>query len=164
MLVKKIKYEDFDGNEREEEFLFNLNKAEVFQWLMCNGGYTLDKLLLKMQKESKGRDIMATMETLILTAYGEKSLDGRQFIKSDEISQGFKATNAYSELFMELVTDAKKAGEFIISIIPKDLSDSIDQILKDNPDGIPDEMKDYLVGRTDQNPNNVVAMPAAPEA
>lgn len=158
MLVKKIKYEDFRGETREDEFLFNMNKAEVFMWLTCNGGYTLDELLRKLQKDARGKDIMQIFESLILQAYGEISVDGLRFEKSEELSKKFKETNAYAELFVELVTDAKKAGEFITEIIPKNIADEIDKIIDENPDAIPDEMKDYLKGKT---PAPITAMPGA---
>lgn len=159
MYKKKVSYEDYDGNQREEELMFNMNKAEVYQWLLCNGGYTLDKLLLKLQGEGRGKDIMDIFDDLILRSYGKKSVDGRRFDKTPEIVADFKATEAYSIVFTELVTDAKKAAEFINGIFPKDLRNDISKILEENPEGIPDEVKDYLLS---ENSNKVV--PMKPEA
>ena len=39
-------------------------------------------------------------------------------MKSEEISNGFAQTEAYSQLFMELATDADAAAAFVNGIIP----------------------------------------------
>lgn len=141
MLVKKIKYTDFNGQEREEEFLFNLNKSELIKWLTTNGGYTIEAILQKMIDTENVRDMINEFETLILTSYGEKSLDGKRFVKTKEIQDNFRYSPAYDELFMELVGDASKAAEFFNKIIPSDLAAEVDKIMKENPDQIPDVLK-----------------------
>lgn len=143
MLSKIISFEDYDGNQREEEHYFNLNKAEVIKWLTTNGDYTLDKVLERLSKERNGKKIMEIFENLIHLSYGKKSLDGRKFEKTEEIWNDFYQTEAYSVLFTELVTDARKAAEFVNSIIPKDLAKEVEKIIKDHPEGIPDTLKDY---------------------
>lgn len=143
MLVKNITFEDFDGNKRTEDHYFHLSKAEVIKWLTTSGDYTLDKLLERLSKERNGKKIMEIFEDLIRLSYGKKSLDGRKFEKTDEIWNDFYQTEAYSVLFTELVTDARKAAAFVNGIIPKDLADEVEKIIKDNPEGIPDALKDY---------------------
>lgn len=145
MLTKTITYEDFNGNERTEEFHFNLTKAETIEWLTTNGDYTLDKLILRLSEKRNGKEVLAIFKDLIYRSYGEKSLDGRKFIKTEEVKSNFMDTEAYSVLFTELTTDGTKAAEFINAILPKDFTEEINKILKENPDGIPDEMKDYLL-------------------
>lgn len=144
MLKKKIKFEDYDGNVREEEHFFNLNKAEVIKWLTTSGDYTLDKVLQRLANERNGKKIMEIFEDLIHLSYGRKSLDGRKFEKSAEIWDDFYQTEAYSILFTELVTDAKKAASFVNEIIPKSLADEVEKIIRENPEGIPDTLKDYV--------------------
>lgn len=144
MLVKKITFTDYDGTERTEEHCFHLNKAEVLKWLTTSGDYTLDKVLLRLQKERNGKRIVEIFDELIQMSYGKKSLDGRRFEKSKEILDDFVQTEAYSELFCELCYDAKKAAAFVNAILPKDLVEEVNKALADNPDGIPDEMKDYI--------------------
>lgn len=144
MLRRKITYTDFDGNERNDEFYFNLTKAEVIEWLTTSGDYTLDKVMDQLSKERNGKKIIEIFKDLIYRSYGEKSLDGRLFVKTDNVKQNFMASEAYSVLFTELVTDAKKAVEFINGIIPKDIAEEINNIMEANPDGIPDDVKAYL--------------------
>ena len=62
--------------------------------------------------------IIKVFKELVLKAYGEKSADGKRFIKSKEISDAFSQTEAYSQLFMELATDADAASKFVNGIAP----------------------------------------------
>ena len=120
MLKKVIKYTDFDGNEREESCYFNLTKSELTEMeLSVTGGLT--KMIEKISETKDGSRIMTIFKDIILRAYGEKSADGRRFIKSKELSEAFSQTGAYDVLFMELVTDANKASDFIQAVIPSDI-------------------------------------------
>lgn len=120
MLVKKIKYTDFNGNEREEEFYFNISKAELIEMeLKTNGGF--DTMLRKIISQQDSKKIVEIFKNLILKAYGVKSDDGRRFIKSKELSEEFSQTNAYNDLFLELTTNSDKAKEFVNGIIDPSL-------------------------------------------
>ena len=119
MYKKTITYTDYDGNERKEDHYFNLTKAEVVELeLEERGGLT--KLIEKLVAEQDGKRIMAIFKDLILRSYGEKSLDCKRFIKSPELSTAFSQTEAYSELVMEMITNADAAAAFINGITPKD--------------------------------------------
>lgn len=119
MLKKTITYEDFDGNKRTEDFYFNLSKAEILEMEMgISGGMT--QMLNKIIAAQDGGRVIKTFKDIILKAYGEKSPDGKRFIKSEEISTAFSQTEAYSQLFMELATNADAAATFMNSIIPVD--------------------------------------------
>ena len=117
MLKKTIKYKDFDGNDRKEDFYFNLTKAEVTEMEMtAEGG--LSKMLQKIVDANDSKRIIEVFKDLVLKAYGEKSPDGRKFMKTKEIREGFEQTQAYSEIFMELAMDAKAAADFVNGIVP----------------------------------------------
>lgn len=133
MLKRTITYTDYDGNERTEDFMFNLNKSELTTMQMSHEG-GLQQRLKRMIAKQDAPEIMKTFRELIRAAYGEKSDDGRRFIKSDEISTAFEQTEAYNILFMELCTDAKKAGEFIEQILPEDLRNAAADAIKNDPD------------------------------
>lgn len=117
MLKKTITYTDYNGSERIEDFYFNLTKAEVVEMEMSTTG-GLAEMIKKIVAAQDAPSIIAIFKKLILKAYGEKSPDGKRFIKSDEISNAFSQTEAYSQLFMELATDADKAAEFVNGITP----------------------------------------------
>ena len=123
MLKKTIKYTDYNGVERTEDFWFNLSKAEIMEMeLSTTGG--LAELIQKIVKEQDAPAIIKIFKDLILKAYGEKSPDGKRFIKSDEIALAFSQTEAYSNLFMELATDADAAAKFVNGIIPADAAEA----------------------------------------
>lgn len=118
MLKKTITYVDYDGNPRTEDFYFNLSKAEIVKMEVSTSG-GMEKMLQELVASKDGKRIMEVFNGIILKAYGEKIPDGKRFVKSAELSQAFEQTEAYSELFMELVTDADKAAAFVNGIIPK---------------------------------------------
>ena len=124
MVVKKIKYKDFNGVEREEEFMFNLTEAEITEMeLTTDGG--LSESIKKIISAQNTPQIIETFKMLILKSYGEKSADGRRFIKSEELTEAFTQTNAYSQFFMELATDDKAAIAFINGIIPDSMRERV---------------------------------------
>ena len=131
MLAKKIAYVDYNGNPREEVFYFNLSKAEIMEMeLGVAGGMT--RMIEAMVAAEDGPGLSKLYKEIILKAYGEKSADGRRFVKSQELRDAFEQTDAYSELYMELVTDADKASEFVNGIMPvhKDVQPTLDHNAK----------------------------------
>lgn len=121
MIKKTIEYVDYNGENRKEEFYFNLSKAEVMELEMSkNGG--LSEYIQRIVKSSDYTAIMSLFKEIICKAYGEKSLDGKRFIKNKELTDAFVQTEAYSELFMELATNADEAATFINGIIPKNMN------------------------------------------
>lgn len=121
MYKKSITYTDYDGNERTEDFYFNLSQAEVMEMeLGTEGG--MKNMLEKIVQEKDSKKIIAAFKDIILRSYGEKSPDGKRFMKSEEISNMFSHTEAYSVLFMELATNADAASEFVNGIVPQRLN------------------------------------------
>lgn len=118
MLKKTMTYTDYDGNERTEDFYFNLTKAEVMEMEMGTTG-GMNRMLEKIVAEQDAKRIMETFKDIILRAYGEKSPDGKRFIKNPELTAAFAQTEAYSDLFMELATDAGAAAVFVNGIVPQ---------------------------------------------
>lgn len=143
MLKKTITYTDYDDRERTEDFYFNLTKAEVMEWLVQDGDYTLDQVVFRAAAKRNGKEVVETFKDLIRRSYGEKDLEGRRFMKSQEIYEKFAQTEAYSVLFNELVLDAKKAAEFLNAIIPKDLADELKQTMNDK-NNIPEDLKKLI--------------------
>ena len=120
MLKKIITYTDYNGVERTEPFYFNLSKAELMEIeLGVTGGMTemLDKIIAAKDAPS----LMKTFKEMIMKSYGIKSDDGKRLIKSEELSIAFTQTEAYSVLFMELITDDKAAADFVNGIIPNEI-------------------------------------------
>lgn len=117
MLKKTITYMDYNGMERTEDFYFNLTEAEIMEMEMgTSGGFA--EMIQRIVAAKDAPSIIKTFKDIIIKAYGQKSPDGRRFIKSDALREEFEQTEAYSKLFMELATDDKAAAAFVNGIIP----------------------------------------------
>ena len=117
MLKKTITYRDFEGVERKEDHYFHFSDSEIMEMENSVAGGLANKLTRIIEAQD-GPEIMKNFKEIILKAYGIKSADGRRFEKSEEISTAFSQTGAYDKLFIELVTDAKAAADFINAIVP----------------------------------------------
>lgn len=123
MLKKNIKYTDYDGNERSDDFYFNLNKAEITEMNMSYPG-GLEVYVKKITDEQDAPKVMSLFKEIIMKAYGERvGGDAKHFVKRDAngnlLAEKFVQTEAYSELFMELLTVEDAATKFMEAIVPK---------------------------------------------
>ena len=119
MLKKTVTYIDFDGNERTEDFFFNLTEQEIAEMeLSTEGG--LGNFINKAVAAKSQVELTELFKKLILAAYGVKSADGRRFVKNDAVREDFMSTQAFSDIYMELVQDADKASAFFNGIVPKE--------------------------------------------
>lgn len=119
MLKKTVTYIDFDGNERTEDFFFNLTEQEIAEMeLSTEGG--LCNFINKAVAAKSQVELIELFKKLILAAYGVKSADGRRFVKNDAVREDFMSTQAFSDIYMELVQDADKASAFFNGIVPKE--------------------------------------------
>lgn len=127
MLKKTIKYVDFDGNERSEEYRFHLSKSELMEMeLSTSGG--MERMVNRIVNARDAKSLVKIFKEIILKSYGELSDDGKFFIKvkdGHKLADDFAQTEAYSELFMELTTNEEAAAEFINGIVPANLREQI---------------------------------------
>ena len=122
MYKKTITYTDYNDVKRTETFYFNLTKAEVLEMELG----TVGGLSAMIQAVIDAKDTPALIKIfkdLVLKAYGEKSADGKRFVKSPELSEAFAQTEAYSDIFMELATNDVAASEFVKGITPPGLEE-----------------------------------------
>lgn len=121
MLKKTVKYTDYNGVEKTEDFFFNLNQAEIMEMELSKDG-GLAEAIQRIVDAKDVPAIIAVFKELVLKAYGEKSADGKYFRKKDAdgrpLYRNFEETEAYSIIFMELATDADEAAKFVKGIIP----------------------------------------------
>lgn len=119
MLAKEITYTDLNGNKRTDTHYFNLTKAELIEYDSAFENGALQYLtMLSKQPEKFKRQLVEAFRDLILRSYGEKTPNGR-FIKSQELRDAFAASEAYSELFLEITSTEQGAANFINSIVPQ---------------------------------------------
>lgn len=121
MLKETITYEDYNGTTRTEDFYFNLTEAEVMEMQMSKSGglaATIRRIIAAQDEPA----IVNIFKELVLKAYGEKSLDGKYFIKINDagipVSRAFSQTEAYSQLYMKLATNTEAAIRFVNGIVP----------------------------------------------
>lgn len=121
MLKKTITYTDYNDNERTEDFYFHLSKAELMEMEMgTEGGFA--EMVKRVVASQDAPNIIKIFKDLVLKAYGQKSPDGKRFIKNDPLREEFSQTEAYSEIFMELATDSDAAAAFINGIMPAEIA------------------------------------------
>lgn len=120
MLSKTVTYVDFDGETRTETHYFNISKAELTQLRLSAAG-GIEKRLQRIVDTKDQPSLIRQFTELLDLSYGVKSDDGRKFMKSPEILADFKATEAYSQIFMELLQTDEAASEFIKKVLPSDL-------------------------------------------
>lgn len=126
MVKKTITYTDYDGNERTEDFRFNLSKAEyvMFENSVIGG---MSKEIERAMAMQNGPRILEIFKDLVDRSYGVKTADGRRFMKSPELLQEFRETEAYVNLFMELVTDPEAGKAFLRGVSPSDMIAELDK-------------------------------------
>ena len=130
MLKKTITYEDYDGNTRTEDLYFFISKAELMEMELTTPGGFANKLE-KVSKAQDGAEIMKIFKEIILKSYGEKSDDGRSFIKKRNgvnLAEAFEQTEAYNQLYTELLMNPDKASAFVNGIMPKDIMNEISKM------------------------------------
>lgn len=118
MLKKTITYTDYDGLERTEEFRFNLTKAELMDMELTTAG-TFSETMKRIIAEKDIIRIAKLFKELLLKSYGVKSDDGKRFVKSQELSEAFSQTEAYSDLYIELLSNPEEAAKFFAEVAPK---------------------------------------------
>lgn len=132
MIKKTITYEDFNGDEVTEDFYFHLTKAEVVELELSEEGGMYESLQ-RMAKAEDGAGVLKEIKKMILAAYGVRSPDGRKFVKNDELRAHFATTNAYSQLFMGMLTDTDSAIEFFNALTPQGLEEDAAKIAGIDP-------------------------------
>lgn len=146
MYRKAIKFTDYNGEQREEVWYFNISKAELMKkQFSIEGGF--DGLLKRLGETQDMNQAFEIFDMFIRESVGKKALDGRRFEKSEEIVKEFTESEAYSEFLMEMGTDANAAAEFIKGIMPNT-----------------DEIEKQLAKAQQDSGNKVVAIDSKPTA
>lgn len=133
MLKREIKYEDFNGETVVDTFYFNISKPELIE-MEVEYEQGLGKFLQSIIDTSDHKELIKKFKEIVLLAYGEKSDDGKYFIKSDEMKNKFSQSAAYTTLFMELAQNDNAAVIFLRGVLPQDMIGQIDQ---DKPTSLP---------------------------
>lgn len=117
MFTRTFHCTDFEGKPYDVTYDFHLSKADILK-INFNDLHGLDALLKKLIDTHNGKEIMALVDTIIMTAVGKETLDHKRFVQNDEIREEFRSSEAYSQLFEEMVLDASKSSEFLVNCLP----------------------------------------------
>lgn len=115
MLAKTLTYKDFNGQEVTDSFYFNLTEAELLELNIRDD-------LEAVGKSGNANKIMDTFKRILKASYGVRTPGGAKFIKTDQDWHEFVSSTAYSDIFIQLVTDADYAAAFIRELVPADLA------------------------------------------
>lgn len=124
MFERAFTYEGFDGKQYTDSWGFYLSKADLLE-IQLGTFVGLDQLIKRLIDTQNGKEIMAIIKEIILKAVGKPSQDGKRFIRNQEIRDEFEQTEAYSQLFEELVMDGEKAMEFITAAVPREIGEKM---------------------------------------
>ena len=124
MLERKFTYEGFDGKTYTDTWGFYLSKADLLE-IQLGSFVGLDVLIKRLIDAQKGKEIMDIIKEIVLKSVGKPSADGRRFIRNEETREEFYQTDAYSQLFEELVTDSDKAMAFVAAVVPRELGEKM---------------------------------------
>ena len=121
MIKQTVTYTDYDGVERTEDKYFHMTKRELIKWETESGSGGMDKFIEKIIETEDRKTLIEMFDDLILRAYGEKSIDGRSFVKTPELRTAFENSACYDQLFMDLIQDTDKLTAFVNGLIPDGL-------------------------------------------
>ena len=129
MLERTFTYEGFDGKTYKDTWGFYLSKADLLE-IQLGSFVGLDVLIKRLIDAQNGKEIMAIIKEIILKSVGKPSADGRRFIRDEATREEFYQTDAYAQLFEELVTDSDKAIAFITAVVPRELGEKMRNMSK----------------------------------
>lgn len=140
MLKKTLTYEDWNGNTVTEDFYFNLTKTEVLELEYgLIPGKSLTEVINQLSSDQDMGRIIQTLKEILLKAYGQKTEDGKRFIKNQEIQDSFLQSPAFDIIYMELATSEDAAADFISGLLPNDVKT---QLGPDPKQALLDKMKE----------------------
>lgn len=158
MLKKIIKYKDYNDADRTQEFYFYLSQKDI-KMLNAKTEGGIQAKFIKIMNKLDVKELLETVEDLILSAYGERSEDGTRFMKTPEIRENFKYSAAYEKLFDELTDSPEALAEFIKKILPNDVQAKIDaEEAKGNKGQMPELIAEMMKDQDAANADNVTSI------
>ena len=124
MIKQDITYTNFEGEQETETLYFHLNKVELME-MQVSEKRGLAQYITDIQKAENNKEIFRLFKEIVLSSYGERSEDGKKFIKNERLREEFEGSLAYEELMVKLVTEADFASKFVNGIMPAGMADQI---------------------------------------
>lgn len=124
MIKQDITYTNFEGEQETETLYFHLNKVELME-MQVSEKRGLAQYITDIQKAENNKEIFRLFKEIVLRAYGERSEDGKKFIKNERLREEFEGSLAYEELMVKIVTETDFAVKFVNGIMPAGMADQI---------------------------------------
>lgn len=134
-----VQFENFDGETVTEDLYFHLNIKELQD--MENWDVPLTQRIAKLTKTEDGKEAFELMRDIVEAAYGERSEDGKRFVKNPEVLKNFTEGLAYDEVIIKFIDGSTDLGKFIEGLLPK----KVFELAKKNTKESGEEVKEYLV-------------------
>ena len=134
-----VQFENFDGETVTEDLYFHLNIKELQD--MENWDVPLTQRIAKLTKTEDGKEAFELMRDIVEAAYGERSEDGKRFVKSPEVLKNFTEGLAYDEVIIKFIDGSTDLGKFVEGLLPK----KVFELAKKNTKESGEEVKEYLV-------------------
>jgi hypothetical protein len=123
MIKKDISYTDYDGNKREETYWFHLSKPELVAMTAEHKGF--EEYLKELAAAQNYSEMMTVYRNMIARSVGQRSEDGRRFVRTEAITEDFMQSAAFEQLFMDLMSNADAATAFARGLLPADLVEEV---------------------------------------
>ena len=131
MLKQRIKYEDYNGVEREEDFYFNFTKLELMETDLSWGGF--EAVVEELTQTEDAQKAYGLFKELVLASHGVKSDDGKRFVKGPEVRKAFEESPACSELIISFLQNPELSISFVQGVLPKQLVDEVNAAKGQDP-------------------------------
>ena len=139
MFSRTFTYTGYDGKPHTDTWWFNLSEAELYEMELSKIG-GVNGMMNRLLREEKPGEIVKMFKEIILGAVGERSADGRKFLKNEEIRQDFYQSKAYSDLFVELVSSGEALSTFLRGAIPEDVRLKLEAADKEAAEAAPEQI------------------------
>ncbi len=134
-----VQFENFDGETVSEDLYFHLNIKELQD--MEKWDVPLTQRIAKLTKTEDGKEAFDLMRDIVEAAYGERSEDGKRFVKNPEVLKNFTEGLAYDEVILKFIDGTTDLSKFIEGLLPK----KVFELAKKNTKDSGEEVKEYLV-------------------
>lgn len=111
MFKHTVSYVDFNSNQRTEDLYFHLSLPEVTR-LEAEIGMGFEDHIKQLTEKQDLKTLLGFLERILLMSYGQKTSDGRSFVKNDKSREEFEHSQAYAEMFEQVITDKDLAYRF----------------------------------------------------
>lgn len=111
MYKHSVEYIDFNDNPRKEDVYFHLSVPEVTR-LQAEIGKDIQEHIKDLTDNKDFKELLGFLERVLLNSYGQKTSDGKSFHKSKELRDHFEYSQAYAEVFEDMMTKPELARKF----------------------------------------------------